>query len=257
MAEILKQLPDPALPWTIPLLAVELIARYEGLCLEAYRCPAGTLTIGWGQTEDVYVGQKMTKAEADADLCRSIAARSEQVLSVCTRAPSRYELGAMVSLQYNIGHAGFCRSTVLRAHNAGDAAAASRAFGLWNKATVDGILQEMKGLTARRAAESAMYLRPASGSPMLRMPQVVEPESSLKVSPMAQGGATAVVAGGASVLSTVSEHMGPIGAVASQAKTLVVETVGIPHEYFGPLLLLIIGAVVLYQRHKQRVRGWA
>lgn len=33
---------------------VELIAKYEGCRLEAYKCPAGVWTIGYGHTEGVY-----------------------------------------------------------------------------------------------------------------------------------------------------------------------------------------------------------
>jgi hypothetical protein len=49
----------------------------------------------------------------------------------------------------------------LRKHNEGDYDAAARAFGLWNKAKnpATGQLQVLRGLTARRAAESALYLK--------------------------------------------------------------------------------------------------
>jgi GH24 family phage-related lysozyme (muramidase) len=252
----MKPLPDPNLDWPIPLAAVELIAHAEGLCLQAYRCPAGKPTIGWGQTEDVSMGMCWTKAQADEDLCRSIAARCEQVLSVCTRMPSAFELGAMVSLQYNIGQAAFARSTVLKAHNSGDPQSASRAFGLWNKARVNGVLQELRGLTARRAAEAALYLRPVDGSPPLRMPQAVEPQSTMVKSPIVQSGAAAVVAGGVSVAATVKEHLGVVGGVASSARTVIVDTLGIPASALAPMLLVIVGAVVIWQRFGQRIKGW-
>ena len=253
----LPRKPDPNLPWPIPLAAVELIADAEGLYLNAYRCPAGVPTIGWGQTEDVQLGMCWTKEQADADLCKSLTARAKQILAACTVYPSSYELGAMVSLQYNIGHEAFCRSSVLKAHNAGDRQSASRAYGLWNQATVNGVRQELRGLTARRAAESALHLRPEDGAPALRMPQAVDTQTSLARSPVVQSGTVAVAAGGLSVVGDVGKHLGTVGTVAKDAKTFIVDTIGIPAFAFAPLLLCLVGAVVIWNRWKQRIRGWA
>lgn len=252
----MKPKPDPNLDWPVPLAAVELISDAEGLRLKAYRCPAGLPTIGWGQTEGVKLGMEWTKQQADMDLCATLKERCEQVLSVCTDEPSPYELGAMVSLQYNIGQAAFAKSSVLKAHNRNDPQSASRAFGLWNKATVNGVKQELRGLTARRAAEAALYLRPADDSD-LRMPQAVEAESKIAGSPIAQSGAVAVAAGGLSVVATVKEHLGVFGGLATSARTVIVDTLGIPVAALAPTLLAVVGAVVIWQRYKQRIKGWA
>ena len=40
--------------------ALEIIKKYEGLRLEAYLCPAGKPTIGWGHTHGVKLGQKIS-----------------------------------------------------------------------------------------------------------------------------------------------------------------------------------------------------
>jgi lysozyme len=60
----------------------------------------------------------------------------------------------MVALAYNIGLAGFRRSSVLHHHNAGNKAAAGNAFRLWNKAGG----KVLAGLTRRREAERLLYL---------------------------------------------------------------------------------------------------
>ena len=44
---------------------IELIKSYEGCRLQAYLCPAGAWTIGWGHTAGVYEGQVITQEEAD------------------------------------------------------------------------------------------------------------------------------------------------------------------------------------------------
>ena len=52
---------------------IELIKRYEGLRLEAYVCPAGVLTIGWGHTKGVKAGMVIDLAEAERLLADDIA----------------------------------------------------------------------------------------------------------------------------------------------------------------------------------------
>jgi GH24 family phage-related lysozyme (muramidase) len=252
-----RPLPDTNLPWSIPMEAVGLIANYEGLRLKAYRCPAGVLTCGWGETSDVSAGMVWTKTHADERLCRAIEARVKQVTDLCTQQPTDHELGAMVSLHYNIGHAAFARSSVLKAHNRGDRQSASRAFGLWNQATVNGVRQALPGLTARRAAESALYLKPEEGGPSLRMPQAVESVGKLGASPTMQTGGAAAAVGTISLLSETGQHLGVVGTFADQAKTLIVETIGIPAAAFAPTLLLIFGGIVLWRRYGQRIKGWA
>lgn len=44
---------------------LEIIKKYEGCRLTAYRCPSNILTIGWGHTKDVYEGQTITQEQAD------------------------------------------------------------------------------------------------------------------------------------------------------------------------------------------------
>jgi len=248
--------PDPHLDWSIPLAAVELIADYEGLRLKAYRCPAGVMTCGWGETADVAAGMVWTKAQADERLCTAIHARAKSVRDLCTHQPTDYELGAMVSLHYNIGHTAFARSTVLKAHNKGDMQSASRAFGLWNQATVNGIKMPLAGLTARRAAESALYLRPEDGGPSLRMPQAVESVGRLPASPTIQTGSAAVAVGAVSVVAEAGQHLGTVGTFASQAKSVVVEVLGIPQSALLPVLLVLFGGIVVWRRFGQRIRGW-
>jgi lysozyme len=253
----MKPKPDPNLDWSIPLAAVELIADSEGLSLRAYRCPAGLPTIGWGQTEDVQLGMVWTKQQADEDLCRGLAARAKQVLAACAEYPTGNELGAMVSLQYNIGHGNFMKSTVLKAHNRGDRQAASRAFGLWNQATVNGVRQELRGLTSRRAAEAALYLQPDDGAPPLRMPQALVSQSSLAQSPVSQAGAATVGLGALSIFGQLNEHVGAAAPVITKLKGVVVDVFGLPAIAILPTAVVILGAIIMWQRYKQRIKGWA
>ena len=234
--------PNPELNWPIAYEAVCEIARSEGCRLKAYRCPAGVPTIGWGHTGGVKMGDTCTQEQADAWFSIDLSVYADGVRRELKRDASDNELGAMVSLAYNIGLHGFAKSTVLKRHNEGDRQSAARAFALWNKARINGVLQVVDGLTSRRAREAALYLSDDSQP----MPQEVEPESSLKKSPIAQASAAAVLA---TVLGTLSE--------STETGQAVALALGVQPVYGVLLAVLWSGGVSLYQRIKQRREGWA
>jgi lysozyme len=165
-------------------------------------------------------------------------------------------MAAMVSLAFNIGPSAFLKSTVLKAHNRGDFLAASRAFGLWNKATVNGVLTELAGLTARRAEEAAMYIdgnQPTSE----KMPQAVAAESGISKSPIAQAGGVTAGLGVLGTVSQASDQVSTVDITVKTVKSFATDTLGIPANYFLPLVLIAAGAAVVYYRHRQRSQGWA
>jgi len=234
-----------------------------GPALEAYICPAGVPTIGWGETDGVKLGDTCTVEEADNMLLQALVDRTEEVLSVCMVEPTPNQLGALTSLQYNIGQAAFAKSTVLRCHNRGDFEGASRAFGLFNKARVkgaDGVvrLTVLNGLTIRRALEAAIYLTPEPGAIHEQMPQAVQPESSLVKSPIAVTSGGTVGIGAAVAVFDLFEPekltflTTAVDAVKHYADQLSVR----PLTVLGALLIGG-GAVALYNRWKQRKEGWA
>jgi lysozyme len=45
--------------------AIDLIKQFEQLGIDAYLCPAGVWTIGWGHTEGVREGQRITEGIAE------------------------------------------------------------------------------------------------------------------------------------------------------------------------------------------------
>lgn len=247
--------PDPNLPWPIPMPAVGLIAESEGLRLKAYRCPAGVWSIAYGETQGVKPGDTCTKEQADRWLLEDLQERAGAVGAMCTIDPSPAELGAMVSLAYNIGLEAFRKSTVLRQHNAGNRQAAARAFGLWNKARVDGVLTELPGLTARRAREAALYL--VGDEQPQAMPQAVESESKVSASPIARSGAVAAGAGVLEGLRQLGDSVGGIKAPLDAAKSVMVDTLGVPPDWILPLVLIAVGVIVVRWRLKQREGGWA
>jgi len=227
-----------------------LIQQFEGLSPTAYRCPAGKWTIGYGHTDGVQHGDRITRDHADDLLRADLASYGnavDQALGAC--AATRHEFDAMVSLAFNVGVAGFKGSTVLRLHRQGDRQGAARAFGLWNKAMVDGRLQEMAGLTRRRAAETAFYL--TEDAPGLKdMPQAVAPPASVAASRSVLAGGVTVAAGAASVADQVAPVLNSIATTGASLKGVM--------QLGGATLSIIAvaGAAYMLWRHiRQRRRG--
>ena len=134
---------------------LDLIKKFEGCRLTAYKCPAGVWTIGYGHTgPDVKHGKSITEQEAEnllrGDLDNFEAGVTKAIVSAAT-TPNQF--AAMVSLAYNIGLGGFNKSTVLRKHKEGAYKSASAAFMMW----VKGGGRELPGLVRRRAAERSLY----------------------------------------------------------------------------------------------------
>lgn len=137
-----------------------LIKRYEGLRLEAYRCPAGILTIGYGHTgSDVRGGMIITPGEAERFLASDLARFETGVSAIIDLVPTTSDqFSALVSFAFNLGLHALLKSTLMKKHKARDYASAAAQFASWNKARVNGQLVPLAGLTARREAERLLYL---------------------------------------------------------------------------------------------------
>lgn len=255
--------PDPASP-----LARATVGKPWGMMparsiLRSLPLSAQTLsgrpwTCGYGATEGVTADTTMTREQANDALAAHLQQYEAAVRRACTLPPTQPQFDAMVSLCYNIGPAGFARSTVVKAHNRGDTQAAARAFALWNKARG----QVLPGLTRRRALEAAMYLEPdpavasatADAQPMplhggAPMPQEIDPERPMHASQINRAG---VVAGGTAAVATVAETARTMADVKYSATAL--------GDWLVPVLLLavvVLCAYIVWERIKQRREGWA
>ena len=142
---------------------LSLIKDFEGLRLEAYLCPAGVWTIGYGHTEGISRGQKITQDQAEK-LLREDLARYEQAVSRLVRLPiGENQFAALVSFAFNLGESALASSTLLQKLNGGNHAGASEEFGRWvyagNPPT------KLEGLVRRRAAERDLFLRSDTAAP--------------------------------------------------------------------------------------------
>jgi lysozyme len=135
----------------------QLIKKFEGCELTAYRDVVNVLTIGYGCTgPNIREGMTITQAEADQMLSDRLAQEFEPAVNkaIGSTPTTQPQFDAMVSLAFNIGAGGFLSSSVARDHAAGRYAAAADAFLLWNHAGG----RALPALTRRRSEERALYL---------------------------------------------------------------------------------------------------
>lgn len=136
------------------VLAVATIGSYEGLRTKAYHDIIGVPTVCYGETKGVHMGDVYTKekcASMFVERLDEFAARVEK----CVEKPmsDKTEV-AFVSLAYNIGWGGFCRSHVVRLYNDGQLREACDAMLAFNRAGG----RPVTALTHRRQAERKLCL---------------------------------------------------------------------------------------------------
>lgn len=137
-------------------LAVTFVGAWEGVRLAAYRDVIGVPTVCFGETRGVKMGDKYTLAECKdmfGKRLEEFALEVDKCLVNPKAIPDKPYV-AFLSLAYNIGSGGFCKSSVARKANAGDLVGACNALPLFNKAGG----RVVKGLVNRRAAERKMCL---------------------------------------------------------------------------------------------------
>lgn len=130
--------------------------RIEGCKLQAYLCPAGVWTIGWGETDGVVKGMRWSQDRADRVLRMRVESFMRQVLAVCpaARTLKPHQLAAITSLAYNIGIENFKTSTVAKRITAGNLPGAADAILWWNQSKG----RVLEGLVYRRDLERTLFL---------------------------------------------------------------------------------------------------
>ncbi len=128
---------------------LDIIKKYEGLRLTAYKCPAGVWTIGYGHTKGVSNGMVITQAQADKFLLEDIANAEKNVNSFNSKYFwTQNEYDALVSFAFNVGSI-----NQLTANGTRDKKTIGDKILLYNKAGGN----VLKGLARRREEEHALY----------------------------------------------------------------------------------------------------
>jgi len=157
-----------------------LTPKFEGTELTTYRDLGGVLTYCTGATENAQWGKTYAPAQCRAQLDRDLERHAAGIARcVPMERLTDGQKVAFVDAAYNIGVSAFCGSSIARRANAGDLVGACNALLAWNKVKVwrpvigpDGkpvkgangkvvmrqVLEEVRGLTRRRAAERELCL---------------------------------------------------------------------------------------------------
>lgn len=144
-------------------LCYKLLKHYEGCKLEAYKCSANKITIGYGNTyytdgKPVKMGDKITQKQAEEMLPLILNTYALSVFQLVKTYIKQHQFDALVCLAYNIGIGNFEKSTLLKIVNKGGSLVQIEAeFMKWNKARVNGVLTPLDGLTYRRKSEYHLY----------------------------------------------------------------------------------------------------
>lgn len=134
---------------------IELIKKYEGFKPYAYLCPAGVVTIGYGHTRGVRLGQTCTEVEAEQFLREDLEIAEAEVNKVADEVRlTQGNFDSLVSFTFNLGARNFNTSTLRKKvlNNPADTTIMGE-FGKW--VYVKGKVSP--GLQRRRLEESKLY----------------------------------------------------------------------------------------------------
>ena len=132
---------------------IELIKHFEGCELEAYKCPAGVWTIGYGHIKGVSEGMSITQEQAEQMLLDELKEYENYINELVVVDLSQNQFDALVSWVYNLGPANLSASTMLKVLNSGEYEDVPAQMKRWNKAGG----KVLEGLIRRREAEACLF----------------------------------------------------------------------------------------------------
>lgn len=135
---------------------LELIGNAESCRREPYRCPAGVLTDGIGNTHGVKPGTRKTDAQIAADWKKNIIDAESCVKTYANGISlSDNEFSAVVSVTFRAGCGNMKNSTMFRMFRMGNTLGACQQFSRWVYAAG----KILPGLVTRAEKERVLCLR--------------------------------------------------------------------------------------------------
>jgi len=136
-----------------------LLKKFEGCKLKAYRCPANVCTIGYGHTNGagapmVNDGMTITQAQAENILKLDIVKYEIAVMDLVKVKLTQNQFDVLTDFAYNAGVGNLKSSTMLKKVNAGDLDAVPAELMKWTK----GGGKVLPGLVRRRQAAGAWWI---------------------------------------------------------------------------------------------------
>lgn len=138
---------------------IDLIKHFEGLRLQTYKCSASKLTIGYGHTGTTKENMTITIEEAEKLLKNDLEKFESAVNRLVGIKINQLMFDSLVCFAYNVGIGNLQTSTLLKKINLNKLDEVPQEFLKWNKATVEGKLTVLNGLTKRREAEKELFLQ--------------------------------------------------------------------------------------------------
>lgn len=132
---------------------IALVKHYEGFRAQAYYCPAGVPTIGYGTTNGIKMGMKITEAQGEAYLQADLRKFEAAVNRVVRVKLNQAQFDALVSFTYNLGEGALASSTLVKLLNQGRYDLVPDQLLRWNKAGG----RVLAGLTKRRESEADLF----------------------------------------------------------------------------------------------------
>jgi len=130
-----------------------LIKKFEGCELEAYKCPAGVWTIGFGTIKDVKEGDRITKDEANHLLEEEMIEYESYINDMVEVELNQSQYDALCAWVFNLGPSNLGSSTLLKVLNEGKYEEVPQQMKRWNKANGE----VLTGLIRRREAEALLF----------------------------------------------------------------------------------------------------
>jgi len=131
----------------------QLIKKFEGCELEAYKCSANVWTIGYGRTKNVSRGDTCTQEQADKWLEEELPVYGAYVSDAVLVPLDQNQFDALVAWTYNLGPTNLNNSTMLKVLNENKKEEVPGQMRRWNKANG----KVLEGLERRRLAESLLF----------------------------------------------------------------------------------------------------
>jgi GH24 family phage-related lysozyme (muramidase) len=232
-----------------------LLKKFEGCKLKAYRCPAGILTIGYGHTSaagapEVHDGMTITQDEAETILKNDLVKYERPVASLVKVDLEQNQFDVLVDFAYNAGVGNLKTSGLLKKVNAGDFDAVPDELMKWTK----GGGKVLPGLVRRRQAESAWWNahqdHPHDHQDHRSDPDPVPAPSMVD----SKQGNAALVTGGLGTLGAAKE----VAAQAQDASDTVDQIMGLLHNTNFLIMVIIIGlgaAIWFWRKQHMEAHG--
>ena len=132
---------------------INLIKKFEGCELEAYKCAAGVWTIGYGSTHGIEKGMDISQERADMLLLEDVEKFEKIVNDAVNVSLVQCQFDALVSWTFNLGGGNLNSSTMLKVLNDRKYDEVPSQIKRWNKAAG----QVKQGLIRRREAEALLF----------------------------------------------------------------------------------------------------